>query len=69
MVNCSCHETGLVETAVVVSMGSKIIECHMTLNRSVLDTDQTAFIEPQGLTSLIKYIRTVEKVMGDGKKK
>ena len=30
-------------------------------------TDQATSIEPQGLMSLIKYIGTVEKAMGDGK--
>ena len=31
-------------------------------------TDQSASIEPQGLEKLVKYIRTVEDAMGDGKK-
>ena len=68
IIGYSGHETGLVTTAVAVSMGAKIIERHITLDRSMWGTDQAASIEPQGLISLIKYIRTVEKAMGDGKK-
>ena len=68
IIGYSGHETGLVTTAVAVSMGAKIIERHITLDRSMWGTDQAASIEPQGLMSLIKYIRTVEKAMGDGKK-
>lgn len=68
IIGYSGHETGLVTTAVAVSMGAKIIERHITLDRSMWGTDQAASIEPQGLVSLIKYIRTVEKAMGDGNK-
>jgi len=68
IIGYSGHETGLVTTAVAVSIGAKIIERHITLDRSMWGTDQAASIEPQGLVSLIKYIRTVEKAMGDGKK-
>ena len=68
IIGYSGHETGLVTTAVAVSMGAKIIERHITLDRSMWGTDQATSIEPQGLMSLIKYIRTVEKAMGDGKK-
>ncbi len=68
IIGYSGHETGLVTTAVAVSMGAKIIERHITLDRSMWGTDQSASIEPQGLVSLIKYIRTVEKAMGDGNK-
>ena len=68
IIGYSGHETGLVTTAVAVSMGAKIIERHITLDRSMWGSDQAASIEPQGLTSLVKYIRTVERAMGDGKK-
>ncbi len=32
-------------------------------------SDQAASVEPQGIRTLVKYIRVTEKALGDGKKK
>lgn len=68
IIGYSGHEIGLVTSAVAVSFGAKILERHITLDRSMWGTDQSASIEPQGLEKLVKYIRTVEVAMGDGNK-
>lgn len=64
----SGHEVGLVPTAVAVALGARLVERHITLDRAMWGSDQSASVEPQGLATLVKYIRVTEKAMGDGVK-
>lgn len=64
----SGHEVGLVTSAVAVAMGACLIERHVTLDRAMWGSDQAASVEPQGIRTLVKYIRVTEKALGDGKK-
>ena len=45
------------------------LERHITLDRSMYGSDQSASIEPHGLKKLVQYVRAVEEAMGDGIKK
>ena len=65
----SGHEVGLVTSAVAVAMGACLIERHVTLDRAMWGSDQAASVEPQGIRTLVKYIRVTEKALGDGEKK
>ena len=65
----SGHEVGLVTTAIAVAMGACLVERHVTLDRAMWGSDQAASVEPQGVRTLVKYIRVTEKSVGDGKKK
>lgn len=65
----SGHEVGLVTSAVAVAMGACLIERHVTLDRAMWGSDQAASVEPQGIRTLVKYIRVTEKAVGDGEKK
>jgi N-acetylneuraminate synthase len=65
----SGHEVGLVTTAVAVAMGACLVERHITLDRAMWGSDQSASVEPQGITRLVKYIRVTERAMGDGIKR
>ena len=65
----SGHEVGLVTTAIAVGLGACLVERHITLDRAMWGTDQAASVEPQGLRTLVKYIRVTEKALGDGEKK
>lgn len=65
----SGHEFGLVTTVMAVCFGAKIIERHVTLQRTMWGTDQMASVEPQGMIKLIQEIRAIEKAMGDGRKR
>ena len=47
-------------------MGEKIIERHITLDRSRGGTDHSASIEPHGLKTLVSNIRDIESALGDG---
>jgi len=65
----SGHEVGLVPSALAVAMGACLVERHVTLDRAMWGSDQAASVEPQGIRTLVKYIRVTEKALGDGKKK
>lgn len=64
----SGHEAGLVPSVAAVALGAQYIERHITLDRSMWGTDQSASVEPHGFERLVKYIRTVEIALGDGVK-
>jgi len=65
----SGHEVGLVTSALAVGMGACLLERHVTLDRAMWGSDQAASVEPQGVRTLVKYIRVTEKALGDGEKK
>ena len=65
----SGHEVGLSTTVAAVALGACYVERHITLDRSMWGSDQVASVEPVGIERLVKYIRIVEKAMGDGVKR
>jgi len=65
----SGHEVGLQTTLAAVALGSCVIERHITLDRAMWGSDQSASVEPQGFTRLVRDIRVVEAAFGDGIKK
>jgi N-acetylneuraminate synthase len=68
-VGYSGHEVGLVISAVAVAMGASLVERHITLDRAMWGSDQSASVEPGGLQRLVKYIRVTEQALGDGVKR
>tara|TARA_B100000519_G_scaffold202364_1_gene220535 strand:+ start:398 stop:1267 length:870 start_codon:yes stop_codon:yes gene_type:complete len=64
----SGHETGLVPTMAAVAIGASIVERHITLDRSMWGSDQSASVEPGGLKRLIDGIRNIEEAMGTSEK-
>lgn len=65
----SGHEVGLVPSTVAVALGACMVERHVTLDRAMWGSDQSASVEPQGIEKLVKYIRVTEQAMGDGVKR
>ena len=65
----SGHEVGLVTSAVAVGLGACMVERHITLDRALWGSDQSASDEPGGFERLVKYIRVTEQAVGDGVKK
>ena len=63
----SNHNPGILFAAASVLYGAKMIEVHVTLDRSMFGSDQAASIEPAGMRKLVKYVRAFEEGMGDGK--
>ncbi|HWA76121.1 MAG TPA: N-acetylneuraminate synthase family protein [Polyangiaceae bacterium] len=68
-VGYSGHEVGLASSFAAVALGACMIERHITLDRAMWGTDQSASVEPQGLMKLVRDIRVIEASLGDGVKK
>ena len=68
-VGYSGHEVGLAVSYAASSMGITSLERHITLDRSMYGSDQSASIEPLGLKQLIGAVRKIELAMGDGVKR
>tara|TARA_R110000851_G_scaffold190401_2_gene341012 strand:- start:1397 stop:2236 length:840 start_codon:yes stop_codon:yes gene_type:complete len=67
-VGYSGHETGLIVSCTAVALGATSVERHITLDRSMYGSDQSASVELNGLRKLIKYIRAVELSLGSNQK-
>tara|TARA_B100000989_G_scaffold284023_1_gene250441 strand:- start:91 stop:933 length:843 start_codon:yes stop_codon:yes gene_type:complete len=68
-VGYSGHETGVAVSCAAAAMGITSLERHITLDRSMYGSDQSASLEPNGLRYLLGAVRKIEKAMGDGAKK
>jgi len=68
-VGYSGHESGLAISYAAAALGVSSIERHITLDRSMYGSDQSASIEPNGLRQLVGAIRKIELAMGDGVKR
>ena len=65
----SGHETGIAVSYAAASLGISSLERHITLDRAMYGSDQSASLEPSGLRQLIGGVRKIEKAMGDGVKR
>ncbi len=63
----SNHSPGILFAATSVIYGAEMIEVHITLDRSMFGSDQSSSIEEHGMRILSKYVRDLEKAIGDGK--
>ena len=68
-VGYSGHEVGLAISYAAAAMGITSLERHITINRAMYGSDQSASIEPAGIRQLVGAVRKIEKAMGDGIKK
>ena len=68
-VGYSGHETGIAISLAAASLGATSIERHITLDRSMYGSDQSASLEPAGLRQLVGGIRKIVSALGDGEKK
>ena len=65
----SGHEVGLSPTWAAVALGATFVERHITLDRAMWGTDQSASVELNGLERLVSNIRDIEAALGDGTKR
>jgi N-acetylneuraminate synthase len=69
-VGYSGHEPGSYLLAVTATLlGATSIERHITLDRAMYGSDQSASLGPEGLFRLTRDLKILEKILGDGKKK
>ena len=69
-VGYSGHEVaGYLICVSAVVMGATSIERHITLDRSMYGSDQSASLEPVGLKRVVSDIRRIENILGDGVKR
>ena len=67
-VGYSGHEVGLAISYAAAALGISSLERHITLDRAMYGSDQSASIEPSGLRQLVGAVRKIESAMGNGKK-
>jgi N-acetylneuraminate synthase len=65
-VGYSGHEVGLAVSYAAAALGITSLERHITLDRAMYGSDQSASVEPAGLRMLVGAIRKIELAMGDG---
>ena len=68
-VGYSGHENGRAVSVAAAALGITSLERHITLDRTMYGSDQSASLEIDGFRMLINYVRIVEEAMGDGEKK
>lgn len=71
---CNVGYSGHEKTAYLVSLtavilGATSIERHVTIDRTMYGHDQAASLEPLGLKRMVRDIRMVGQIFGDGKKR
>tara|TARA_B100000579_G_C22835826_1_gene858663 strand:+ start:101 stop:943 length:843 start_codon:yes stop_codon:yes gene_type:complete len=65
-VGYSGHEVGLAVSYAAAALGTTSLERHITLDRSMYGSDQSASVEPAGFRMLVGAVRKIEEAMGNG---
>jgi N,N'-diacetyllegionaminate synthase len=60
----SDHTTGCEASLCAVSLGAKVIEKHLTLDKKMEGPDHKASLEPEEFIKFVKKIRNIEKMRG-----
>jgi len=69
LIGYSGHEEGIAATIVAATLGARIIERHITLDRSMWGTDQAASLEFGGVRRIIRDLHKLPLWLGDGIKR
>lgn len=67
-VGYSDHTTGILVPPIAVALGAKVIEKHVTLDRTLPGPDHAASIEPNELAGMVSAIASAGLLVGDGVK-
>ncbi|MBI2476219.1 MAG: N-acetylneuraminate synthase family protein [Candidatus Taylorbacteria bacterium] len=68
VVGYSGHELGLAISMAAVPLGAKVIERHITLDRTMTGPDHAISLEPAGIIRLVRDIRRIEEALQSDKK-
>lgn len=62
----SNHYSGVLWAPIAVSLGARMLEFHITLDRTMYGSDQAASIEPDGVKKLMEAVRLSQQMIGNG---
>ncbi len=65
-VGYSGHESGLAISYAASALDITSLERHVTLDRTMYGSDQSASVEPSGFRQLVGSVRNIERAIGDG---
>src|SRR3989338_6484561 len=68
IVGYSGHELGLAISMAAATLGAKVIERHITLDRTMTGPDHALSLEPAGIIKLVRDIRRIEEALVSDKK-
>ena len=66
-VGYSGHEVSVSPSIVAATLGAVAIERHITLDRSMYGSDQSASLEEVGLSRLVNSVKKISRVLGNEK--
>ncbi len=67
-VGYSGHEASVSPSILAAALGAVAIERHITLDRAMYGSDQSASLEMQGLDNLVNVLNKLPLILGDGHK-
>ena len=67
-VGYSDHTTGVEVPPLARALGAEVLEKHFTLDRTLPGPDHAASLEPDELTEMVRQVRAVDAILGDGVK-
>ena len=68
-VGYSDHSEGIEAAVAAVALGATVIEKHLTLDKALPGPDHCASADPAEFAAMVKGIRSVEAMLGDGIKR
>ena len=67
-VGYSGHEPSVSPSVIAATMGAPVIERHITLDRAMYGSDQSASLQEEGLRNLMTILRKLPNILGNGQK-
>ncbi len=68
-VGFSGHEKGILPTILSAMLGANAVERHITIDRTLWGSDQAASLEYNGMFRVVRDIRQIKSILGDGVKR
>ncbi len=65
----SGHEKGILPSIMSAMIGANAVERHITTDRTIWGSDQAASLERDGIYRVVRDIRQINTILGDGVKK
>lgn len=65
----SGHERGVTPSVLAAAFGACSVERHITIDRTLWGSDHAASLEPNGLFRMVRDIRQIPVLIGDGEKR